>query len=138
MSTNRAVGLWIDHRQAVIVSVTDGKDTTDVIASKVDKQQGRFAGVRSREPYESQMVPADDRQEHRFHGQLAPYYDAVISSIGAADSVFIFGPGEAKTELKQRFEKGARGGHAVTVAVETIDKMTTRQIVAKVRKHFTR
>ena len=136
MWMTRAVGLWIDHRKAVVVALTDGKDTTDLIVSKVEKQPGRFAGVRSREPYESQMVPADDRQEHRFHGQLAGYYDAVISSIGAAESVFIFGPGEAKTELKQRLEKGARGGRAVDVAVETIDKLTTRQIVAKVRKHF--
>ena len=137
MLTNREVGLWIDHRKAVVVAVTDGGDTTDLIVSKVEKQLGRFAGVRSREKYEAQMVPADDRQEHRFHGHLASYYDAVISSIGAAESVFIFGPGEAKMELKQRIEKGAKGGRAIDIAIETIDKMTSRQVVAKVRKHFT-
>jgi hypothetical protein len=134
MWMTRAVGLWIDHRKAVVVALTDGKDTTDLIVSKVEKQPGRFAGVRSREPYESQMVPADDRQEHRFHGHLAAYYDAVISSIGAAQRVLIFGPGEAKTELKQRLDRHPGAGR--DVAVETSDKLTTRQVVAKVRTHF--
>ena len=48
--------------------------------------------------------------------------------------VLIFGPGEAKTELKQRLDKHPGAGR--DVAVETSDKLTTRQVVAKVRTHF--
>ena len=46
----------------------------------------------------------------------------------------IFGPGEAKGELKKRFEKEKPGAHIVMV--ETTDKMTEGQIVAHVRHHF--
>jgi len=46
----------------------------------------------------------------------------------------IFGPGEAKGELKKRFEKECPGAHIVTM--ETTDKMTEPQIVAHVRHHF--
>ncbi len=129
-----AVGLWIDHRKAVIVAVTDRGETTSLIVSRVEKQLGRFAGIRSRTPFESQHVPADDRQERRFKGHLATYYDAVIASIRDAESILIFGPGEAKGELKQRLKKDNLGGRIV--GIETIGKMTDRQIAAKVWLHF--
>jgi len=62
------------------------------------------------------------------------YYDAVIASIRDAESILIFGPGKAKGELKQRLERHNLGGRIV--GIETVDKMTDRQIVAKVRRHF--
>ena len=51
-----------------------------------------------------------------------------------ADAIQIFGPGEAKGELEKRIER--EGLKARVLAVETADKMTDRQISAKVREHF--
>ena len=51
-----------------------------------------------------------------------------------ADSILLFGPGEAKGELKKRLEKDKLG--ARIEAVETEDAMTDRQIAAKVREYF--
>jgi len=53
---------------------------------------------------------------------------------GIAGAILIFGPGEAKGELKKRFENGQAGLRLVTT--ETTDKMTEPQIVASVRHHF--
>jgi hypothetical protein len=50
------------------------------------------------------------------------------------NSVQIFGPGEAKGELTKRLEHEGLKGHVL--AIETVDKMTDRQIAAKVREHF--
>jgi hypothetical protein len=132
MSTN--VGLWIDHRKAVIVAVTDQAEATTLIISKIEKQPGRSGGARSITPYESQQVPADDTRERKFTGHLNIYYNAVIASIRDAESILIFGPGEAKGELKKRLEGDKLGGRIVSI--ETVDKMTDRQIAAKVRQHF--
>ena len=130
----KAVGLWIDHRKAVIVTVTDQGETTSLIVSRVEKQRGRVAGVRSTAPFASRLVPADDRQESSFHQHLATYYDAVIASVRDAESILIFGPGEAKGELQQRLTSDKLGGRIV--GIETADKMTDRQIAAKVRQRF--
>ncbi len=62
------------------------------------------------------------------------YYDAVIASIREAESILIFGPGEAKGELKKRLD-GIKIGDRV-VGVETVDKMTDRQIEVKVHEYF--
>ena len=62
------VGLWIDHRKALIVAVTDKGEEIRLIISKVEKQLGRSGGIRSTTPYESQLVPADDSRERRSTG----------------------------------------------------------------------
>ena len=62
------------------------------------------------------------------------YYDAVIAHLSAADEILIFGPGEAKGELKKRLGKDKSDLRILTV--ETNDKMTESQIVARVRQHF--
>jgi hypothetical protein len=128
------VGVWIDHRKAVIVTVSETGEETREIESDVERQPGRFAGVRSTTPYESLHVPADDSRQRKFTGHLHDYYDEVIASIREAESILIFGPGEAKGELKKRLESGEFGGRIV--AVQTVDRMTDREISAKVREYF--
>jgi hypothetical protein len=128
------VGLWIDHRKALVVAITDKGEEIKLVISKVEKQPGRYDGIRSTTPYESQQVPADDSSQRKFTGQLNIYYDAVIACVRNAESILIFGPGEAKGQLKKRLERDKLGGRIV--AIETIDKMTDRQIAAKVRQYF--
>ncbi len=128
------MGLWIDHRKAVIVTVSGKGEETIVIESKAEKQPGRFDGVRSTTPYESQKIQADNRQDIKFADQLNIYYDEVISILRNAESILLFGPGEAKGEMMKRLEDV----HLDTLihAVETVDQMTDRQIAAKVREYY--
>jgi len=58
----------------------------------------------------------------------------VIAALRNVDSLIILGPGEAKGELKRRLVKNKLG--ARIAAVETMDKMSDRQIAAKVRAYF--
>lgn len=128
------VGLWLDRRKAVIVVLTDQGEETKLIISKVEKQRRRSGDSPLKGSFEAQQVPADDRHEERLTGALNIYYDAVIACIREAASILIFGPGEAKGELKKRIEKGGLNGRIV--GIETVDKMTDRQISAKVRQYF--
>jgi hypothetical protein len=128
------VGVWIDHRKAIVVAVTDKGEETGLIISKVEKQLRRSGDSPLKGPYESQQVPESDSRQRTFTRQLNIYYDAVIASIRDAESILIFGPGEAKGELKERLARNNLGGRIV--GVETVDKMTDRQISAKVRRYF--
>src|SRR5579872_754617 len=132
MTTN--VGLWIDHRKAIIVTVTDKGDELGLIISNVERQLRRSGNSKLKGRSEPQQVPADDRRQRTLTGQLNIYYDAVIASIRNAKSILIFGPGEAKGELKARLKKNKLDGRIV--GMETADKMTDRQISAKVRQRF--
>jgi hypothetical protein len=133
MTTTKA-GVWIDHRKAVIVVVGPAEEHTAFIDSNVEKHLERSGDSPLKGPYESRQVPPDDRRQMALTGEFNAYYDAVIAAVRNVESLIIFGPGEAKGEFKKRLEKHMLGGRVV--AVETVDKMTDRQIAAKVRNYF--
>jgi uncharacterized protein YunC (DUF1805 family) len=134
MSMRTNVGLWIDHTKAIVVAVTDKGEEIGLIISKVEKHAIRSGDSPLKGPYESQQVPQSDSRQKTYTGHINIEYDAVIASIRDAESIIIFGPGEAKGELKERLERGNLGGRIV--GIETVDKMTDRQIAAKVRQYF--
>ena len=127
-------GLWIDHRKATVVILSDEGEVTKQILSKVEKQNGRLDGVRSVQPYESLLVASDDKQLRDFSGHLDVFYKEVLESVKDAESVLLLGPGEAKDEMKKFMEK--TGNQDRVAAVETVDKLTDHQIAAKVRGFF--
>ena len=128
------VGLWIDHRKAIVVTVTDKGEEMGLVISTVQKQLRRSGDSPLKGPYEQQQVPADDSRQRTFTAHLNIYYVAVIACIGDAESILIFGPGEAKGELKQRLKRTKLDGRIADI--QTVDKMTDRQIAANVRQHF--
>jgi len=132
MKTN--VGIWIDHRKAIVVVITDKGVETTLVISKVEKQLRRTGDVPLKGRFDKLSVPADDSRQRALTGQFNSYYDAVIACIGAAEAVLLFGPGEAKGELKKRLKK--RNFAGLVAGVEPVDKMTDRQIAAKVRQFF--
>jgi len=77
---------------------------------------------------------SEDTRDRQFDNHLHTFYDAVVAAIRDGDSIQIFGPGEAKGELKKRLESEGLKEHIAVV--ETTDKMTDRQIAAKVRQRF--
>jgi hypothetical protein len=129
-----AAGLWIDHRKAVIVVVTDAGEETRLVISRVEKQLRRAGGSPLKGRHEAQQVPADDTRERRLTGHLNIYYDAVIACIRDVEVILIFGPGEAKREFERRLASKKLGGRII--GAEAVDKMTDRQIAARVRQHF--
>jgi len=121
------IGLWIDHRQAVLVIVTDAGEETKHIISDMEKHVRFSSGL-------SEDGSLEDVRDRQFENHLNNYYDEVVAVIRDADAIQIFGPGEAKGELEKRLEHEGLKGRIV--AIETVDKMTDRQIAAKVREHF--
>jgi hypothetical protein len=122
----RKVGLWIDHRKAVIVSIIGELEEIKTIISGMEKHV-RFSGG-------AQKDSEEDQRDRRFTDHLNKYYDEVISSIMDAESIFIVGPGEAKGEFKKRLESKSQIGFVVGIG--SADKMSESQFAAKVRGHY--
>ncbi len=120
------IGIWIDHREAVIVSQAEGVTTTATVASGVDGHP-RFSAPRG--------AAGEKHYEARHEQQLDRFYDDVIGRIGTPDALLIIGPGEARLELAARLAQTA-ALPACTVDVEPADRLTEPQIVARVKTHF--
>jgi hypothetical protein len=123
---SQKVGIWIDHRRAIIVSTSANHVTARTLESEVEAHP-RYSG---------QGDSGGEKQyEERHSQQLDRYYDDVIDQIGLPDALLILGPGEAKVELTERLSRSKEFA-ARSVAIETADKLTEAQIVAKVKEHF--
>ena len=127
-------GMWIDHREANIVFLSQGGEETKQIKSNVEKQLRRSGDSASDESLQARRVPASDRREKGYMGHLSNYYEEVVSATRGAESIFIFGPGEAKGELRKHFHK--HNLCELIVGFETADKMTKRQVTEKVRDFY--
>jgi hypothetical protein len=132
---NHKIGIWIDHKRAVIVSASgDG-----VIAKTLESDVGPHAHYSGRAGSQASDGPheggGEKKYEQRYEQHLDHYYDQVISELGQPEALLIFGPGEAKLQLKQRLSRSKALSERI-VGVETTDKLTDPQIVAKVKEHY--
>jgi hypothetical protein len=142
---NKYIGMWIDHRKAYIVSINkstleiepEEKETLTTIESGVEKHLRLSGGARTRKtPYGPQDIAVDSKIDDRRKHQLQDYYQNIIRLIQGAKKILIFGPGKAKSELEKEIKKSKSLAQKI-IAVETTDKMTEKQIAARVRKFFT-
>jgi stalled ribosome rescue protein Dom34 len=123
-------GVWIDHKQAILVLVTDSGKEIKRITSGIERPDRS----KSHNPHTPNDFVAEDRLERRSDSHLQKFYDEVIACLQGSEALLILGPGEAKGEFHKRLKsKRLRG---LVVELETADKMTDRQLAAKVAQHF--
>jgi hypothetical protein len=127
ITMTKRVGLWLDRKKAVIVSITDNGEERKRITSDMEHYF-----------LYSTVIPGDGSPEHirdrRFWNHLGEYYDKIIAHIRDATEIQIFGPENAKYELEKHLESEGLGGQIVSV--EDAGKLTDRQIATKVQKRF--
>ena len=132
---NHKVGIWIDHKKAVIVFASADR----VAARTLESDIGPHARYSSRAGYPtpdgSHEGGGEKKYEERYGQHLDRYYDEVISQLGQPEALLIFGPGEAKLQLKERLSRSKALSDRI-VGIETTDNLTDPQIVAKVEEHY--
>jgi hypothetical protein len=127
------VGVWVDHREAILVKLSESGEETIRIQSEVESQLRR-SGDDPNEKFEPLQVPSDDVRQNKHTAGLNKFYDEVISHLGHAQAILIFGPGEARKELRKRMD--VKHPTKSKVDLEVADSMSEAQVVAKVRRHF--
>ena len=127
-------GVWIDHRQAIVVLVTDAGSETKKIASDIGRTDRPAGGSKAKNRYTGTDFVAEDKLERKADSRLKEYYDEVIACVRGAEAILILGPGEAKGEFLKRLKSRKFRGNIAEL--ETSDKMTDRQVAAKVGRHF--
>lgn len=130
----KQIGLWIDHKRAVILTMSERGETMQTIESGVERHATLRGVKRSRTPYSAQYQKGDDQLDKQFNGLLKKYYGQIATALRGAEAILIFGPGEAKTELQHRLAR--QKAMRELAKVEPADKMTERQIAAKIRRYF--
>lgn len=127
------IGIWIDRREAQVVRLSNGQSTSVRITSGVESQERR-ASDRTDGAFEPLQVPADDTRDRKETAELQRFYDEVIKHLKNADSVYICGPGEVRTHLRNRIAENR--SLKCSILIEAADKLTEPQLIARVEKCF--
>jgi len=128
----RHVGLWIDHKNAYIIM--PGEQQVQVIPSNLEPRV-HGGGTRIGGMY-NQGLDSELGYNDRYQHQLHEFYEKVITSVREAEHIYVMGPGEAKLEFEKALHKH-KGLRERLLKVETADKMTQKQMAARVRDFFT-
>jgi hypothetical protein len=126
------VGLWIDHKKTVII-IGEGEEKI-TLNSNLEKHVRFTGGARGKTAYGANYFPAEDHEDRHFVEHLNKYYTDVIGHLRGARSIMIMGPGEAKFELEKRLQHEGLKDHVI--GIESADKLTERQISARVKNFF--
>ena len=116
----KQVGLWIDHRKAVMTTLTDGSESTREIISGLEKRTRFSDNTRAKIPDKKIMAMNEDSRDRQFDNHLEVFYSQVLSLIKDADAIWIIGPGEAKHEF-ENFMKNRNLSPALPVLSQPIN-----------------
>jgi len=131
----KQIGIWLNTDKAVLVSLADGNESIHTIESQIESRE-RFPGEGKNYSRLGSMLvnPSKKITEKRKH-QLHHYFDEILHNLEDASSIYLFGP----SKTKKLFEKEMKEHHGFdqkVIEVENADKMTTNQLIAKVKDHF--
>ncbi len=125
MTTEKKIGIWMDHANAHLMEYADTIVTT-IITSASTHEEKEFTLQKG----ESFMQRKDQQQE-------AAYYKAIATAIKDYDEVLLFGPTDAKTKL-YNILKADLSFSNINIAIEQTDKLTDNQEQAFVRDYFSK
>jgi stalled ribosome rescue protein Dom34 len=129
---DRNVGLWIDHKQAYLIWYKEGR--IDVLPSEIEPPE-HFSGGTQLGGKLNQKGDMELRHNDRYRLKLTKFYKRVVAALKDVDSIFIMGPGEAKVEF-EKVLKRQKAMQKRLLKVETADKMTKNQMIARVRRFY--
>ena len=129
------VGIWIDKRNAKIVTIEADNINLDTIVSDVeDFKIGGGSGSKTKGG--PQDVVQDSKYLGREKNQLSEFFKNIAKSISDADAIVIFGPAQTGEKLYNELLEKHSQVYRKVVSVKKADSMTDNQIIAWVRSYY--
>lgn len=123
----KKIGIWIDRHKAMIV------DPENEHAPYVELHS-ELNGFEPDKPYRETHRNPEKKLQAKRDKILRDYYNNVVNSLDNESDVLIFGPAQAKHELQKTIDESPKRFKHITI--ETGEKMTDNQVVAKVKAYF--
>ncbi|MGZ2368599.1 hypothetical protein ACXR6G_02285 [Ancylomarina sp. YFZ004] len=131
----KQIGIWIDKREAKIVSIEAGDEHLNIITSDIEDFHAA-GGSGTRLKGGPQDVVKDSTYLERERHQLAEFFKDIIKSIVDADEIVIFGPAQTRLKLIDELSEKYSQLHSKIKSTEKADNMTDNQIKAWVRAYY--
>lgn len=132
---SKDTGIWIDKRNALIVTLIDGNENLEKISSSVEEYNTK-GGSRSKAKYGPQNVVHDSKYTEREKKQMKDYFQEIEERVSDSDQIVIFGPAETGKKLYSEWSDSNPNLFKKVKDLKTADSMTDNQVKAWVRNYF--
>jgi stalled ribosome rescue protein Dom34 len=122
MTKSKELGIWMDHLNANLMEYTSNPVEIKTIPSQTETKE---------DSHGSSENVTNNKEQHRQSG----FYKRLGETIRNYDSVVLFGPTNAKTELYNLLKDDHRFAK-IKIQVKPVDKMTENQQHAFVKEYF--
>jgi stalled ribosome rescue protein Dom34 len=131
----KRIGVWIDLKRAVIVSLDESNKDIRIIPSLIEKRERIPGETRLFARFGEYFLEFSKKKENRMANKIRAYLKKVATEIKDASEIVLFGPADMKTEL-DKFMRNDKLLAGRIRSVKTADSMTDNQIVAWVKNHY--
>lgn len=126
MTTEKKLGIWMDHSNAHLIEFTTDSNETKSVEAKFSNDTNNHGSGKNENQMNNKM------QQHQ-----SEYYKKLSDAIKNYDEVILFGPTDAKAELFNVL-KADHSFEKIKIEVEQADKMSENQQHAFVKDHFSK
>lgn len=131
----KKIGVWLDKKKALIVSLQNGNEQLHTVKSNVEDYHPS-GGSGTRFKGGPQDVVQDSKYSEREKHQLKNYFKELASIINDADEIALFGPAGTNEKFNKELRKKYKTISKKVSNVKKADSMTSNQVVALVKKYF--
>ena len=128
------LGIWLDLKQADIISLKNDTERVWTIPSEVDTATPK-GGSYSRPKWGIHDTINEKTFLNRKKQQLREYFQVIADACKDYEYIYIFGPADTKIHL-QEYLKTKSDFNPSIVAVDSADQMTPRQKIARVKEIY--
>ena len=108
----KQAGVWIDHKQAIVVLLTGKEKEIKKIAFDIGQPIRAVAGSRSTRPYKPGEFIAEDTLQRKVENDRQNYYDDVLKSIRGAKGLLVTRSWRSQRRVRQTVpQQKAQRGH---------------------------
>jgi len=125
MTTEKKIGVWMDHANAHLM------EYADPIVTKIISSES------THEEKQSTLQKGESFMQRKNQQQEAAFYKSVAESIRNYDEVLLFGPTNARVELLNILQADLNFSK-IKIDSKPSDKMTEKQEHAFVRDYFSK
>ncbi|MCK0131746.1 hypothetical protein MWU59_09545 [Flavobacteriaceae bacterium F08102] len=125
-------GVWLDKTKAIIVAISDGKETEKVIFSDIED----FHVTSNKHLGGAREIAKDRDYLEREKHQFKAYFKAITKELLDSESIFIAGPGETYKKFSKALKEHYKTLSAKVKEIQKADSMTDNQVKALVRNFF--
>ncbi len=131
----KQVGIWIDKREAKIVSIENGKENLNTLNSQIEEFNPK-GGSGTKLKGGPQDVVQDSKFLNREKHQYYDFFNRVVDHVKEADEIVVFGPAETGEKLHSELQRKHPDLYARTKPIEKADNLTDNQVKEWVRKFY--